>query len=88
MSVNRSMALADCIATGINTRDLCGNEQQAIKQEADDHSVRLTEAEWEYVLKTVNQAWVAAQDAAGVDPAKRLNGWDRQQVEKDLAPMW
>lgn len=62
--------LEDLIETLLNTRDLCGNEAQAMRDWEADNDIKLQPAEQEIARSAVNSRWNYWRKAAGVKGAR------------------
>ncbi len=61
-----------CIQAGLNARDFCGNERQAIISAAKEKGVNLSDATIFKIIQEVDREWVKAPKNGGHD-GKRLD---------------
>ena len=58
--------IREAIKTLISTRDMCGNEAQALKEFQADNKVQFTQLELDYIRDQLAYQWRINQEAAGV----------------------
>lgn len=61
-----------CIQAGLNARDFCGNERQAIISAAKEKGVNLSDATIFKIIQEVDRGWVKAPKNGGHD-GKRMD---------------
>lgn len=65
---DRKLFLRAAIQSVLNTRELCGNEDEALDQAAADYGIKLTPEVLHHVFSEVNRRWREYQKDAGVHP--------------------
>ncbi len=82
--MTRSEAIQIAVDQVVTTRDMCGDELQAIRDVQDDLHIRFTPGELGRIAQEVRNVWQDCQAAAGVVPEKRLSMQDRMDAERAL----
>lgn len=82
--MTRDEAIKVAVDQVVATRDMCGDELQAVRDVQDDLNIRFTPGELGRIAQEVRDIWQDCQAAAGVVPEKRLSMQDRMDAEKAL----
>lgn len=69
--MNREALIAEAVDSGLNSLDMCGDVDSAIREVAADHSTRFTMDELFRIKKEIHKEWNSYRRNAGVSANKR-----------------